>query len=91
MYSRPPNRDELEVWKKVETDDCCIRNQVVGGRLGGTCGTPGRAQSSSSTPPRFPMPPHYAAGKWGMRDRAEVTVSTFSVVQNSKGHSSGST
>lgn len=72
MYSRSPNRDELEVGKKVETDDCCIRNQVVGGRLGGTCGTLGRAQSSSSTPPRFPMPPHYAAGKWGMRDRAEV-------------------
>lgn len=42
MCSRSPNSDESEVGKKLRQDDCCIRNQVVGGRLGGSCGTLGR-------------------------------------------------
>lgn len=50
MYSRSPNRDELEVGKKVETDDCCIRNQVVGGRLGGSCGTLGPSRRCRRRP-----------------------------------------
>lgn len=72
MYSRSPNRDELEVGKKLKRTAAASGIRWLEDGWAEVAEPQGRAQSSSSTPPRFPMPPHYAAGKWGMRDHADV-------------------
>lgn len=72
MYSRSPNSDELEVGKKVETGRL-LHPESGGWRTAGRkLRNPGQGPVVVVDAAPLSDAPHYAAGKWGMRDRAEV-------------------